>query len=111
MVGSIGELIAQVQHLVQLEPASNKGWDGTRHYPGGVIRTVEIKATQRSSVALRHAEVLCDDLLVIQLDFRAGEWLTVYDGPAAPVWAMLPDTMPSNGQRSISLSRLRAIGA
>jgi len=111
MVGSIGELIAEVEHKLRLEPASTKGWDAVRSEPGAIQRTVEIKATQKSSVALRHVDALCDDLLVIHLDFHAGEWSTVYYGPASPVWESLPDKTPSNGQRAISLTKLRAITA
>lgn len=39
-----------------------------------------------------------------------GAMAEVYNGPAAPVWeAIAHKTMPSNGQRQISLTRLRQL--
>jgi len=109
MVGSIGELIGSVEHGLTLASASNMGWDATRLWPDGTISKVEIKATQRKSVAMRHNEPQCDEVLVIHLNFHAGTWETIYFGQAKPVWSLLSETMPPNGQRSVSLSKLAAL--
>lgn len=109
LVGSIGELIAKSEHGLELAPASTKGYDATRITTEGEARTVEIKATQGASVALRHIQAPCDDLIVLTLNLRKGTWRTVYDGPAAPVWDLLPSRMQSNGTRTIALSKLRSL--
>ena len=54
LVGSIGELIAKSEHGLELAPASTKGYDATRIAAEGEARTVESKATQGASIALRH---------------------------------------------------------
>lgn len=109
LVGSIGELIAKTEHGLELAPASTKGYDATRITAQGQSRTVEIKATQGASVGLRHTKAPCDDLIVLKLDLREADWSTVYDGPAAPVWDLLPSQMQSNGTRTIALSKLRSL--
>lgn len=110
MVGSIGELIAKTEFGLELSTASNMGYDAIRHTSEGQTRTVEIKATQRGSVSLRHAQPLCDELIVLQLDLHQGTWRTAYNGPARPVSSALAPGMPSNGQRAISLNMLEEIG-
>lgn len=109
MIGSIGELIAMTEHGLELVTASTKGYDALRITAEGEKRSVEIKATQGVSVALRHSQAPCDDLIVLKLDLSRATWDTVYCGPAAPVWETLSPRMPSNGQRSISLSKLRSL--
>ncbi len=106
MVGSIGELIGAVEYGLTLATASNMGWDAIRSLPDGTTRTVEIKATQRKSVSVRHVDARCDELLVIRLNLHAGTWETIYAGPAPQVWELLAKTMPSNGQRQVSLTKL-----
>ena len=109
LVGSIGELIAKSEHGLELAPASTKGYDATRITTEGEARTVEIKATQGASIALRHTQAPCDDLIVLKLDLREKDWSTVYYGPAAPVWDLLPSRLQSNGTRTIALNRLRTL--
>ncbi len=109
MVGSIGELIAKTEFGLDLSVASNVGYDAVRKTADGETRTVEIKATQRESVSLRHPEPLCDELIVLKLNLHEGTWRTVYNGPAGPVWEALAPRMPSNGQRAISLRALDEI--
>ena len=111
MVGSIGELIASTEHDLVLTTASTKGVDATRQLPDGTTRTVEIKTTTRKSFAFRHWDAVSDDVIAIILNIREGTWETVYNGPAAPIWAALRPTMPSNGQRVLSAAQLRTLGS
>lgn len=100
LVGSIGEVYAMHRYGLTLLPASTMGRDAIA--PDG--RDVEIKATQRNSVGLRHEP---RHLLVLRLT-RDGEAIEVYNGPGAPAW-QAAGAMQRNGQRSVSLSRLRAL--
>ena len=88
-------------------PASPKGIDA--HDADG--RSVEIKATTGSrGVALRGFEPLADRLIVVTIDATNGAMAEAYNGPAAPVWAAIAHkAMPDNGQRQISLARLRQL--
>jgi predicted enzyme related to lactoylglutathione lyase len=100
LVGSIGEVYAAHRYALTLLPASTMGRDAIA--PDG--RDVEIKATQGTSIGLRHEP---RHLLVLRLT-REGEAIEVYNGPGAPVW-QAAGAMQRNGQRSVSLSRLRAL--
>ncbi len=100
LVGSIGEVIAAHRYGLELLAHSHQGHDART--PTGVL--VEIKATQGSSVALREQPV---HLIVLQLG-KNGHAIEVYNGPGAPVWEAA-GAMQKNGQRPISLSRLRGI--
>ena len=100
LVGSIGEVIAAHRYGLQLLPHSHQGHDARA--PSGVL--VEIKATQGSSVALREQPV---HLIVLHLG-KAGEAAEVYNGPGAAVWESA-GAMQKNGQRPISLSKLRKL--
>ena len=100
LVGSIGEVIAAHRYGLQLLPHSHQGHDART--PSGVL--VEIKATQGSSVALREQPV---HLIVLHLG-KTGEAAEVYNGPGAPVWESA-GAMQKNGQRPISLSKLRKL--
>ena len=86
-----------------LMPASNEGYDALA--PNG--RTVEIKATQRTSVAVQ-ADVEVPDHLVVMKIEPNGAVNVVYNGPAAPAWD-LAGAPQKNGQRRISLTRLEAL--
>lgn len=109
MVGSIGELIASTEHSLVLTTASTRGVDAIRELPDGTTRKVEIKTTTRKSFAFRHWDAASDEVIAIILNIRAGTWETVYDGPAAPIWAALKPTMAPNGQRVLSAAQLRAL--
>jgi len=102
LVGSLGEVLAAHYYDLELMPASVVAHDATTRDG----RHVQIKATQVDRVALRAD---CDWLLVLTLDAQGG-FDEIYNGPGAPVWAAA-GRMQSNGQRSISLSKLRALNS
>ena len=102
LVGSLGECLAADAFGLTLNPASTEGYDAVT----GDGKKVEIKATQRSSVALSVVDqVEADRLLVLHL-MRDGSFEVVYNGPASPVWDAAGKAQ-KNGQRRISLSKLR----
>jgi hypothetical protein len=102
LVGSIGEVIAREALGLTLYPASHPGHDA--HDDDG--RQVQVKLTGGSSVALR---ATCDRLLVMRVfDMSYAE--IVYYGDGEPVWQACGGLQSANGQRTISLSKLRAIG-
>lgn len=101
LVGSLGEVIAAHRYGLTLRPQSAKGFDA---YSSSGLK-VEIKATQSNSgVALRHSP---EHLIVLQLH-RDGQATEIYNGPGEPVWESA-GTLQSNGQKSISLSKLRLL--
>lgn len=100
LVGSIGEVVAAHRYFLELLPHSVQGHDA-RAPTGGLV---EIKATQGKSVALREQP---DHLLVLHLS-PMGEATEIYNGPGSTVWAACGG-MQRNGQRYISLSKLRAL--
>jgi len=100
LVGSIGEVIASSRYRLTLHTASQEIHDALA--PDG--RQVQVKATQGSSVALR-AEP--DHLIVLHLG-KDGEATEVFNGPGRSVWANC-GAMQKNGQRAISLSKLRKL--
>ena len=104
LVGSIGEVIAAARYGLTLTTASTKGVDA--HDSEG--RAVEIKATTgKTGVALRGMVPTAERLIVLQIS-KTGDATEIYSGPAAPVWEAA-GTMQSNGQRHISLSRLKEL--
>jgi len=102
MVGSLGEVLASAQFGLTLNPASAKAHDAVA--PDG--RAVQIKLTGGKSVGLRHEP---EHLLVLVRDKDGGVQIA-YNGPGAPVWEA-SGRMASNGQRQISLARLRRLDA
>lgn len=98
LVGSIGEVIAAHRYGLDLLPHSARGHDARS--ASGVL--VEIKATQGSSVALREEPA---HLIVLHLS-KSGDAAEVYNGPGGSVWDAA-GAIQRNGQRSISLSKLR----
>ena len=100
LVGSIGEVIAAEALGLTLYPMSRAGHDA--YDKDG---DVQIKMTARKRIAMY---ATCDRLVVLRVD-SPEEAEIVYDGPGEPVWA---DAAPAgkNGQRVVSLARLRAIG-
>lgn len=100
LVGSIGEVVAAYMYGLTLHQASAESHDATA--PNGWL--VQVKATQGKSVALR-AE---PEHLVVLLLQRSGETLEVYNGPGVLVWQKC-GAMQKNGQRPISLTKLRAL--
>ena len=102
LVGSIGEVLAAHRYGLTLLAASNKGYDAVT--PQGLC--VEITATQGSCVALREEPA---HLLVLKLSPQ-GEATEIYNGPGSLAWAAA-GAMQRNGQRPVSLSRLRKLMA
>lgn len=98
MVGSIGEVLAAHRYGLELLPNSTKGHDAKT--PDG--RLVQIKATQRTSVALRSVP---EHLIVLQLG-PSGHAQEIYNGPGSRAWQQA-GKMQKNGQRPISVTRLR----
>lgn len=105
LVGSIGEAIAANHLGVRLDRPGQPGFDGRRG-----DRPVQIKATQRNTIAIRGEPGEYDgvDFIVIRLHLQQvpPAWELVYDGPAGPVFAVAGKASKRNGQRRVSLSRL-----
>lgn len=100
LVGSIGEVIAKYRYGLTLLPSSTpvhdaKATDG---------RLVQIKATQGKSIALREKP---DHLIVLFLD-SDGKDKEIFNGPGLVAWAACGQ-MQRNGQRSISISKLKTL--
>jgi hypothetical protein len=102
LVGSIGEVIAAHRYEISLYPASSEAHDGSAQDG----RQVEVKATQGDSVALR-AEP--QHLIVLHLN-KEGQATEIFNGPGSLVWSNC-GAMQKNGQRPVSLSKLRKLMA
>jgi hypothetical protein len=101
LVGSIGEVIAAEALGLTLYPMSRSGHDGYDSKGD-----VQIKMTAGKSIAMY---ATCVRLVVLRV-VSPQEAEIVYDGPGPPVWGKA-GKMGKNGQRVISLTRLRAIAA
>src|ERR1700733_10746343 len=101
LVGSIGEVIAAEALGLTLYPMSRTGHDAYDSKGD-----VQIKMTAGKSIAMY---ATCVRLVVLRI-VSPQEGEIVYDGPGHPVWEKA-GKMGKNGQRVISLSRLRAIAA
>ena len=99
LVGSIGEVIAAEALGLELYPGSHPGHDA--YDANG---DVQIKMTGAKSISLY---ATCDRLVVLRIVSPA-EAEIVYDAPGEPIW-QAAGTMQKNGQRSISLARIRSI--
>jgi len=100
MVGSIGEVLAAEHFDLELLPPSFQGHDA-KDKEG---RLVQIKATQGDSIALRSEP----DRLIILKIFKDGSFEKNYDGDGKIIWESA-GKMQSNGQRRISLSKIRGL--
>ena len=100
LVGSVGEVLAAHRYGLTLLPASAECHDAVTKDG----RRIQIKATQRRSVAIRGEP---DHLIVLQLH-RDGTSSEAYNGPGGPPWRNA-GRMQKNGQRPISLAKLRAL--
>jgi hypothetical protein len=101
LVGSIGEVVAAEALGLTLYPMSRPGHDA--YDANG---DVQIKMTAGKSVAM-NAD--CTRLVVLRV-ISPEEAEIVYDGPGAPVWECT-GKIGKNGQKVVSLSKLRAIAA
>lgn len=98
LVGSIGEVVAAFVYELKLLPPSNKSHDAIT-VDG---KHVQIKLTGgKTAVRLSSSP---DYLIVLQLQDYV--FYEVYTGPGAAVWNAC-GPMAKNGQRAISLSRLK----
>ena len=97
MVGSIGEVIAAEALGLTLYPASQPIHDA--YDSNG---DVQIKLTAGNKISMYS----CCDRLVVMRVVSPEEAEIVYDGPGQPAWDAA-GKMAKNGQRPISLFRLR----
>lgn len=102
LVGSIGEVVAAEALGLTLYPMSHAGHDA-RDASG---RDVQVKLTAGRSVGLYAG---CERLVVLRV-VSPEEAKLVYDGPGGPAWAAA-GKLAKNGQRTISLARLRRLNA
>lgn len=100
LVGSVGEVVAAYIFDLELNPASTLGHDA-RTRRG---RKVEIKLTQRMSVAMRHEP---EHLIALHRP-KGGPVQVVFNGPGGLAWENA-GRLQSNGQRIISLIRLKEL--
>ena len=104
LVGSIGEVVAAYMFDLDLHRGSNKGHDAATRGVNGIVRQVEVKLTQGTTVAIRHEPA---HLIVLRRK-KGGRVEVVFNGPGLQAWAGAGDK-GSNGQRPISVSRLREL--
>ena len=100
MVGSLGEAIASERYGITLFEPSHPIHDGFDQCG----RLVQIKATQTNRIGINEEP---DYLIVLRMK-KSGEFEEVYNGPGAPAWNAAGG-VHKNGQRPISLSRLREL--
>lgn len=99
MVGSLGECLVADAYNLELQTASNKGYDAVTD--SGL--EVEIKSTQSTTVAFRSQP---QHAIVIKI-LSDGSFEEIYNGPGALVWEQFKGKqLPSNGQFQISLNKL-----
>ena len=101
LVGSIGEVIAAEAFNLTLYPMSHAGHDAS-----DVNGEVQVKMTAGTSVAMYDC---CVRLIVLKV-ISPEEAEVIYDGPGEPVWTNA-GKMQKNGQRTISLSKLRRLAS
>ena len=100
LIGSIGEVLAAEHYNLTLLPVGTKTHDAMT----ADGKLVQIKATQTDRIAITHEP---EYLIVIKL-FPNGSWEEVYNSCGRAPWEQAKEN-PSNKQRVISLSKLRAI--
>ena len=99
LVGSLGEVIAAHDYGLTLLESSAETHDARKG-----SKQIQIKATQGRSVAM-YSEA--EHLLVLRL-LKNGAADEIYNGPGKPAWDNAGKPQ-KNGQRSISLSKLRVL--
>jgi hypothetical protein len=104
-LGMIGEAHAARLLGLTLMPASTAGYDALT----ADGKTVEIKATTKSSVGFRSGDLSPDLIAVLQLNPETLEPSICYFGEAAPILELV-GKLQSNGQRSVSLYRIAKLG-
>lgn len=101
LVGSIGEVIAAEAFNLTLYPMSHAAHDAC-----DANGPVQVKMTAGTSVAMYDC---CVRLIVLKV-ISPEEAEVIYDGPGEPVW-MNAGKVQKNGQRTISLSKLRKLAS
>lgn len=101
LVGSIGEVIVAEALGLTLYPPSQPGHDAYDE-----AGDVQIKMTAGKAISMY---ATCDRLVVLRV-VTPHEAEIVYDGPGAIAWDNA-GPMAKNGQRRISLARLKALTA
>ena len=106
LIGSIGEVFVAEAFDLDLCKNSTPDYDATTR--DAFERNVQIKATQtnRISLSTKSTDPL-PHLIVIKIK-PTGKWTLVYNGPGKPVWEAAGKPQ-KNGQRQISLAKLRRI--
>jgi hypothetical protein len=100
LVGSIGEVLVSEKYGLALLPNSTEIHDAVTSDG----RLVQIKATQVKRIAISSEP---EYLIVIRIQ-QDGSWQEVYNGPGKPVWDNA-GKMQKNGQRPISLAKLKSL--
>lgn len=100
MVGSLGEVVAAERYCLNLFEPSHPVHDAFDHQ----ARLIQIKTTQSGRVGINEEP---DYLIVLRMS-KEGEFEEIYNGPGKLVWEAAGKPM-KNGQRQISLSRLREL--
>lgn len=100
LVGSIGEVLVADKFNLTLLPNSTETHDAV----DSEGRYYQIKATQIDRIALSSEPKM---LIVVKL-YPDGNWDVVYNGPGKPVWEN-SGKMQKNGQRAISLSKIKKL--
>ena len=100
LLGSLGEVIAAEHYGLTLLPNSYEKHDAKDKQS----RMVQIKATQINRIAISSEP---DYLIVIQIT-PDGNWSEIYNGVGSRVWNNA-GKMQKNGQRPISIAKLRAL--
>lgn len=103
MVGSIGEVIVGREYDLKLFEASHPVHDAVSFSDG---RLVQIKATQGERIAIS----ACPDFLIVIKIYKDGTFEEVYNGPGAAAWDAC-GRMQKNGQRQISVAKLKGLSA
>ncbi|MGA2962048.1 MAG: hypothetical protein ABSD96_10265 [Candidatus Korobacteraceae bacterium] len=101
LVGSIGEVIAAEAFNLTLYPMSHAGHDAS-----DADGPVQVKMTAGTSVAMYDC---CVRLIVMKV-ISPEEAEVIYDGPGEPAW-INAGKKQKNGQRVISLSKLRKLAS
>jgi hypothetical protein len=101
LVGFIGEVVAAEALGLTLHPTSHPGHDA--YDANG---DVQIKMTAGKSVAMY---ATCARFVVLRI-VSPEEAEIVYDGPGEPAWSQA-GKLGKNGQRVVSLAKLRALAS
>ncbi|SIO58552.1 DUF6998 domain-containing protein [Paraburkholderia phenazinium] len=105
LVGDIAEALA-LHHFDLLVPEKRTGGVDARTRSG---KTVQVKATGKRNTgpAFTPGKGRADYLLFFALDFERSVAVVVYNGPEAPVRAMLPDKW--EGTKVLALAGIHAL--